>query len=46
MEHTGALWDAGKTLVRCLLMTDTKLILAEKMTGMNMGLNFFCIRTW
>ena len=40
------LWRcAGKTLVRCQQMTDTRFISVEKRTGMSMGLDFLCTKT-
>ena len=36
---------AGKTLVRCQQMTDTRFISVEKRANMSMGLDFLSTRT-
>ena len=36
---------AGKTLVRCQQMTDTRFISVEKRASMSMGFDFLCTRT-
>ena len=45
-SKTGTYWGsvrcAGKTLVRCIQMTDTRFISVEKRTDTNMGLDFLC----
>ena len=45
MSRWGSVRFAGKTLVRCQQMTDTRCISVEKRTNMRMRLDFLCTRT-